>query len=244
MFLTFDLVMAQTAEEFVSTGDQYYKAFNNFDAVKQYEKAYSLNTHNFEILKKLTLTYNDCGEDLRNTDINRAKEFFKKSIKYAELAKQHYPNEPDIHFLLAVSYGNLARYVRGREKVRLARDVEKNLKKMIEVKPDFAPSYIALGIYYRKVAEQSWFLKTFAKTLFGGLPDGTLEDSKVVLKKAVSLDTTIITAHYELAKTYIELKDYENAVFQLNRVIELPVNDHQDHTKKEKAKKKLKKLSI
>ena len=233
---------SDTFEKYIEEGDLLREQFENLKALEKYQQAYSLNQDSFEIIKKLTLTYNDCGEDFRDTDMEKAKEYFRKSSYYAELASKKFSEKHFNYFLLAISYGNLARYTSGKEKVSLARNVENNLKAMINYKPDFAPSYIALGIYYREVSKLNWFLKVFAKTLMGGLPDGTLDDSKKMLLKSIELDKSIITAHYELAKTYMELNSFEKAIIHYNKVVQLPISDHQDKTKKKKSSKELKKL--
>ena len=230
------ILSASPADRFVARGDIYYDKFNNEAALIEYKKAYVLDKNNFEILKRLAMTSNDVGEDLRDTDMELAKYYFRQSVTYAELVNEKFPDEPETHFLLALSYGNLARYSKGKDKVRIARDVEENLQEMIKLRPDFAPSYIALGIYYRHLSNLSWFQKKFADTFFGGLPEGDIEDSRVTLLKAIKLDPDFITTHYEIGKTYLEMDEYEEANNHFNKVLELEVRDHGDASKKEKAK--------
>jgi len=227
---------AQTAEEYVASGDKYYSEFRNVDALGQYKKAYELDPNSFEILKRLALTSNDSGEDHRDSDMETAKQYFRESVTYAKLAQQKFPDVPETHFLLAISYGNLARYSRGKEKVKLARNVEYNLQKMIELKPEFAPSYIALGIYYRQASNLSWFQRKFANSFLGGLPEGTIEDSRDSLLTALELDPDFIITHYEIGRTYKEMDEYEKANYHFNKVLELDIQDHGDIIKQEKVK--------
>ena len=230
------IAFSQTFDDFIHRGDEYHSKFENVKALKEYKKAYELNPENFLVLKKLTLASNDCGEDLKGSDMEKAKEYFGESVKYAELAKEKLPGDPDVYFLLAISYGNLSRYTGGKDKVKLARNVEDNLQKSIKHRPDFAPSYIAMGIYYREAAKLSWFLKQFAKAFLGGLPDGTLEDSKNMLLKALELSPDFIITHYEIAKTYLELEEYDKADYHFQKVLDLEIIDHSDWSKKLKVK--------
>jgi len=225
-----------TVEEHVENGDKLYSNFNNAAVLNEYKKAYELDQNSFEILKRLSLTSNDSGEDLRDSDMETAKEYFKESVRYAEFTMEKFPEEPDTHFLLAISYGNLVRYSKGKEKVRLARNVEQNLQKMIELKPGFAPFYIAYGIYYRQVSKLSWLQKKFADSFLGGLPDGSIEDSRDSLLRALKLDQDFIITHYEIGKTYAELGDYKKATYHFQKVLKLDVRDHSDNSKKEKVK--------
>ena len=233
---------AQEAD-LVSNGDIYHAEFNNTDALHYYKMAYESDPQNFELLKKLTITANDCGEDQVEIDEQKAREYFSLSVKYAELAKKNFPQQDDIYLLLGLSYGNSSRYASGKEKVKLARDVERNFKKMTQLRPDYAPPYIGLGIYYREVAKLNFFLKFMAKRILGGLPDGSLEDSKAMLIKAVDLAPDRVFTHYELAITYLDLGEKEKVIYHLQKLLELPVTDHLDPLKKKTAVKILNDLN-
>ena len=242
--LSISVAISQTFDDYIQRGDEYHSKFENIKALDEYKKAYGLDPDNFLVLKKLALTSNDCGEDLRGTDMDKARAYFRESVRYAELASEKFLDDPDVYFLLAISYGNLSRYTGGKDKVKLARNVEVNLQKSIKRRPDFAPSYIAMGIYYREVAKLSWFIKQFAKTFLGGLPDGTLKDSRNMLLKALELNPDFIITHYELGKTYLELEDYDKADYHFQKVLELDIIDHSDWSKKLKVRKMRDKYKI
>lgn len=239
VFTTLAPVYSETVEQLVEKGESYREKFENLDAAISYEEAYGMKSNNFEILKKMIISYNNAGEDHRDKDRDKAEKFFSKAIEYAEISIDKFPEKEDNHFLLALTYGNMARFSDGKRKVELARNVESNIKKMIELRPDFAPSYVVLGVYYREISELGWLLKKFADTLMGGLPGGTIEDSIRTLEKAVSLEPDAIYTQFELAKTYESTEDFEKASTHYEKVLELPVTDHLDDLKKEKSKKAL-----
>ena len=238
LFLPVSIVtlLANPAYEYILQGNIYYNEFNSEAALNEYKKAYELDQNNFEILNALTMTANDCGEDLRDTDMEAAKQYFRQSIDYAELAKEKFPNVPETYFLLALSYGNLARYSNGKKKIKIARNVEYNLQKVIELKPDFAPSYIAFGVYYRQLSNLNWFQRKYANAFLGGLPEGKIEDSRDSLLKALELDPDFIITHYEIGRTYLEMDEYEKANYHFNKVLELDLRDHSDTNKKKKVR--------
>ena len=74
---------AQEAD-LVSNGDIYHAEFNNTDALHYYKMAYESDPENFELLKKLTITANDCGEDQVEIDEQKAREYFSLSVKYVK----------------------------------------------------------------------------------------------------------------------------------------------------------------
>ncbi len=244
--LSFQVVKADdnTYESYLKEGDEYYMNFDNLSAINEYENAYQLSGDNFEILAKLALSNNDYGEDLKNNGKPGAAKYFEDSIKYGKLLKRKYPEKAEGYFFVASAYGNYARYRGGKDKVKLARYVEENAKKAISLNQDFVPPYIILGIYYREIAKLNRFLKAFANTFLGGLPNGTYFDSIQMLKKAAELSPEKIYAHFELAETYRSINDGKNAQIHYLKVLELPVSDHQDKWKKEKALRILKRTTV
>jgi len=105
--------------------------------------------------------------------------------------------------------------------------------------PEDIYPYIILGIYLREAANLNWFEKLFAKSFLGGVPEGTYEESKQMFYKSLFLDPGVISAYYNLSKTYDKLNDRKNEIDCLNRVIQLPVRNFRDKYSKIKASKKL-----
>ena len=242
-------IHANECQTQIERGDKYYDQFNNLEALKSYEEAYKICPESHEALMKLTRAYNDVGEDLRGaagSDGSKSvevEEHFKNAVKSANLVLEKFPDEKTTYFLLAVSYGNLALYKGGEEKLTLGRDVEKYANQAIEIDPKFAPAYVVLGIYYREIASVNGLKKAIANSFLGGLPDRTLDDSQRVLTKALELSPGSPYVHYDLGKTYEKLGEKEKAIEHYNKVIELPAVDHDDLRKKSLAEIQVKKLS-
>lgn len=240
-------VMAEDYNAYIQKGDEYYNKFDNLRALDEYKKAYELAPGSFDALMKLTRAYNDVGEDIKGVKFNRekqshskeVKEYFNEAANYAQLLYQKFPDRAESYFYVAVTYGHLALFQGGKEKVRIARDVETNSQKAIDLDPQFIPAYIVLGAYYREVANLSWVLRAFAKILLGGLPNGTNKDSEKTLLKALALNPQIIHTHFELAKTYYAMDKEDKASEQLKEILPLPILDHQDKEIKAEAGKQL-----
>jgi len=232
---------------FIENGDSYHERYENALALREYEMAYQMCPDNFEALVKLTRAYDDCGEDLKGIkpDENRpieAEKYFQDAVKYSEILLQKFPEKLETYFLSALSYGNLSRYKEGKEKVVLARYIEEYAKKAIEVDPNFAPAYVVLGIYYREVASLNGLKKAIANGLMGGLPTGTFGESIETLNKALNLSPQSPYVHFDLARTYEEMNKVDKAIEHYQKVIELPVVDHDDNRKKKIAVERLKVL--
>jgi len=232
-------VFSSELDSIIETGDKYYNDFSNLEALEEYTKAYVLDPKNFEVLMKITRAYNDVGEDLKEQGSAEAEGYFIKAFEHSEIMKELFPESGETYFYLAATRGNMALFKGGREKVKLGRDVEKYARKAIELKPDYGEPHVALGVYYREVANLNWFLKKFAKAFFGGLPDGTNEDSLKMLMKAEQLLPQNVYVQYELGKTYKEIGNKEKMEEHFIKALDLPNTDHRDKYFKMHIKNKL-----
>ncbi len=231
------LLMAERADELLHKGNQAYQQFDNRTALRYYRQAYRLNKNSYQILMKLTAAYNNCGEEAADKQV--AEHYFLQAIKYARLLVAKYPKRAEAYFYLAITNGNLSLYRSGRGKAEAGRNIEKYAKKAIELDPDYSPGYTVLGIYYREVANLSWFTRAIAKTLGGGLPNGTMAMSERMLRIAVRKDPHTIYPLYQLAVTLEMRKKYREALAAYRKVLQLSLKDHQDAEKKRIAKKKI-----
>jgi len=228
IFFTELIAYSSELDSTIEKGDKYYNDFSNLGALKKYTKAYGLDPENFEVLMKITRAYNDVGEDYKEQGSAEAEGYFIKAFEHSEIMKETFPERGETYFYLAATRGNLALFKGGKEKVNLGRDVEKYARKAIEIKPDYGEPYVALGVYYREVANLNWFLKKFAKAFFGGLPDGTNEDSLNMLLKAEELLPENVYVQFELGKTYKEIGNKEKMKEHFNKALKLPNTDHRD----------------
>jgi len=223
----------------LSAGDEYHEKFKNAEALKLYKQAYDADPDNFEACFKMVRAYIDTGED---TDSEESEKYYVKAVESAREMVKKYPDKADSHYMLALAIGKLALFKGGKEKVKMSRAIERSAKKALEIDPGAFRPYLLLGVYYREIANLNWLLKMFAKTFFGGLPEGTNEDSEKMLLKSIKLNGKFPRSYYELAETYEVMGRTSDARRNYRKVIDLPVADHLDKSYKEKARKKLSNL--
>ena len=113
--LLFAIVSAGTVSaqsditEALAAGDAHYAAFDNVAAISDYEAARSLASDDFEVLWRLTRTYNDLAQDqMAEGDSRVAEETFGIAVAFGEQLVDAYPNRPESHFFLAAAMGQLA----------------------------------------------------------------------------------------------------------------------------------------
>jgi len=165
-----------------------------------------------------------------------------EGLKYSEIMVKNFPDSAASYAFLAMSYGNQALYEGGKEEIKLAHKIEENAKKSLSMNPHQYLSYVILGIYYRKIADLSWFEKLFANTFFGSVPEGTFEESVQMLTKALELYPNTIVAGFQLALTYEAMGEKERETDLLKKLLTYPEKNFRDKFAKIKAERKLKKL--
>ena len=243
IFLSFD-TYSQSYQEYTTDGDSLYQQFKINKAFSYYQKAYETKPLNYYSLLNIVKIYNAVGE-LKRKDHkpDEAKEAFNRAINYSQKFISSFPDSSLSYTYSAISYGNLARLTGGKERLNYAKKIEEYAKKAVQLDSSNAIPYIILGAYYREIAGLSWIERIFANILYGSVPDGTFEDSKKMLKKALSINPDIITANFQMALTYRALNNEEKEKEYFKKVLSLPLYDFRDPFLKERAERILKRIN-
>ncbi len=204
--------------DYVALGDSLYAQFDNEGALEAYESAIDAGDTSLGLLLKRARTANDVAQDAEAAGHEqRARAMFDTAVGYAEHLRNAYPESGAAWFMLAATTGKLAQFQGGKQKVRTGRAVEEYVTKAIELDPNYAPSYLVAGIFRREVSQLNWVQRLAANALFGGVPSGTLEQSKELLRKAISLDRTLLIGHWELAQTCLAMNRPDEAIVHLRQ---------------------------
>ncbi len=234
----------QTGKYFLKMGDMYYSKFDNFDALNSYKKADSLLPNSYEALSKITLAYNNVIEE--NLDLRRRKEaakYMNNAIKCANLFREKYPDSALTYIYLALTYGNQSMLLKSnKDKIKYANKVKQSAMAAIKMAPNNFFPYIILGIYYREAAKLTWIEKIFAKTIYGGVPEGTFKQAIEMFDKALSLDSNLTVAYFQIAKTYKSMGKKNKELEFLKKVLKMPIRNFRDKYAKLQAKKMLTRL--
>ena len=229
--------------DYIQKGDQYYNNYNNISALNSYLNAYKIAPDNYNVLLRLARTYNDLGEEFYEYRMEDSSEaMIKNAVEFSERMEKDFPDSATTYAYLAMSYGNQALYEGGKAKIMLANKIESDAKKSLQINPNQYLSYVILGIYYRQIADLSWFERMFANTFFGNVPEGTFNQSVEMFRKALAIKPKTIVASFQLALTYKAMGDQENEKNLLEELIKYPQKNFRDKFAIKKAKKRLKEL--
>lgn len=142
------------------------------------------------------------------------------------------------HAAKAVAEGRVALNAGTRERIQRSRAVKEHAERALELDSTLAVGHHVLGRWHREVDDLGFFKRALVKTVYGGLPDASMEQSVVHLKRAIELEDQI-QHHLELAKTYVRMDREEDAREELHTVLMMPNEHPLDPLHKEEARKRL-----
>ena len=175
------------------------------------------------------------SKDQRELILEQAKDALKKAE--AERAKP-----AEIYARLARIDGQIALYKSGKEKIRMAHAIKENAERALALDSDNAIANLVLGVWYYELAGVNGLERIFAKIFYGEVPQGDYGTSLGYLEKAVRLRPDVVYFHLALGKTLAKLHKVSAAREELQKAIDLSVQEEIDLAYKQEAEKLLNKL--
>lgn len=194
------------------------------EALQVYLKVLQADTRNFEATWNASFLYAKIGN--RQTDLSEKKTYFNTSKQYAEKALQLNATDADANYAMAVAMGRMALISPPKEKVAASRDIKKYAELAIRYNPAHSGAYHVLGLWNYEVANLNFAERSAAKYLFGGIPEGTLEQAIMNFVKAIKLDPHYILYYLDLARALKTGQYQAEAIKTLDKALTLqPVTE-------------------
>ena len=209
----------ENQEQVLADADSVYKTNDIAEALVLYEKALAIDS-SYAACWKYSRTLVDAGNLILDDD-DKKEEIYRGAVKYADKAISLNDTDAEGYFVMAMCNGKVALVVGGQEKVDLSKGVKENALKAIELNPKHDGALHILGRWHREMTNLSWFLRTAASILYGGLPESSNEEAVKYFLMAIDVKPTHINHHFELAKTFEEMGEDEKAIQEYKIVIEL-----------------------
>lgn len=132
--------------------------------------------------------------------------------------------KPDGYFALGMSLGRVALTKSKKDRVRYAREIYDAATRALTIAPDHDGAHHILALWHAEAMRTSGFNRFMAKNLLGGKILGQASWSKAIdhLEAAVRIDSTRIFHRLDLARVYVDRKQFSLARTQLNRIGDLP----------------------
>ncbi|PEN12967.1 hypothetical protein CRI94_12050 [Longibacter salinarum] len=195
---------------------------------------------NAEVLYRLALTRVDMGEIADSGQ--RRQSMYKSALEDAKAAVEADTALAFAHLSRAIAEGRVALTAGTKEKIQRSRAVKRHADQAIELDPDMASAYHVRARWNREVADLGFFSRAIVKTVYGGLPEASFEQSVRDFKTAIQKEDKIVH-HIELARTYMKMDREDAAKEELQTVLAMENEDPDDPQHKKEAEELLNDLS-
>jgi len=234
--------LAQTAEDHLKKGDEYYGQLKDKEALEEYLAAVKLDPKNYEALWKLSRSYVDVGDLVSPKEKDyeeQQKTLYKNAQTYARKAVAANPNDTWGHFYLSAALGKYALMLGKKDQINMSKEIKTAIDKAIELDPNNDLAYHALGRWQRRMAEIGGVKRVMGSIFYSSIPKGSFEESEKALKKAVELKPDYINHRLELGRTYVSLKKYDLAAQEFQKCLDLNLASSKDQAYKDEAGQEL-----
>jgi tetratricopeptide (TPR) repeat protein len=226
--------------------DELHTALKPKEALVELLKVLDRDPHHAEALSKIARVYIDFGDMITETapdwEAQRLKQY-ETAERYARRAVKADPKLAWGYFYVAASLGSIVAISPVAKQIDLAGEVRGFVEKALELDPQNGFAYHLYGVWHRKMAEIGKMQRVLASVFIGrSPPHGSLEKSIEYLKKAVSLNPTVIISRLELARSYVTLENWPTARNLLMSIRDLPPQFSDDPGYKQKAERLLEEL--
>ena len=233
-------VIGQTAKNAGARGDSLMAAFQTSEAVAAYRRELTTAPDDPALLWKTSRALANLAEEQPGKEGDEAA--YREAVELARRSVRAAPDQARPHATLAGALGRLALFEGGKRKVELAREVRSEAELAARLDPSDFAAFVVLGILERELATLNPFLKAFARTFFGRLPEASEEESAAHLERAVRLEPDYITPRVELARTYLELDREADAHRELEAALALGPREEADRIRQREARELLEEI--
>lgn len=172
-----------------------------------------------EILSRMSLLKVDSAKT--SDDDQRVKTLYQDALSLADDALAADSTVARAHHAKAVAEGRIALDAGRQERVRRSRTVKHHADRAIALDSTLDEPYHVRARWHREVADLGFLEKVVVKTVYGGLPDASIDQSVRDFKRAIALEDKRFH-HLELARTYMQMDREEDAKEELRDLLELP----------------------
>ncbi|XP_057368296.1 regulator of microtubule dynamics protein 2-like isoform X2 [Daphnia carinata] len=162
-------------------------------------------------------------------DIEKQKELSFKAVDWARRALAADESNAEANKWFAISLGATSCYCSVSEKIRNGVLFKQHIDKAIEINPSDYLLHHLLGRFSFEVSSLSWIERKVATALFRDIPSGSVQEalSKFMLSEKLRAEPWKTNSLY-IAKCFIHLGEYAQAMHWINRALPIPVVTPED----------------
>ena len=238
LFLLLNTTQGQSVDSLIVKGDEYYKKFENENALKVFLEAEKIDSTNWEVLWRLSRTYVDIGEHMPSSTDKQQEEqliIYETSVEYANKAIEAAPDESETYLRRAIANGRIALFKGVFSVGSIVDQVRDDTQKAIELgtggNETQGIAHYVLGRTHDKISDK-WGP---ARSVLG-LGWADYDSALVHYEKAINLYPELIMIYIDYAKAHIEEDEWEKAKALLEKALKLEIIDEDDEERLVEAK--------
>jgi tetratricopeptide (TPR) repeat protein len=239
--LCFFTTNAQDVNVLFKQADNFETQLKETEALNVYKQILIAEPANMKALLKATELSCSTGERLPIKNDKRLT--FESALAYAQRMVKADSTNADSYYALALASGKMTGVETENKKViAYVRDIKINADKALKINPNHAMANFAEGKWHYELVTLNGFKKLAVKTLYGGLPEPSIDDAIKYLEKCKTLAPYFALNYLTLAKAYKENSRPAQAIEVLNRLVKLPIRVFDDTAIKAEGQKMLQDL--
>jgi tetratricopeptide (TPR) repeat protein len=225
----------------LKTADNFERQFKEEEALRVYKEILLTDGKQVNALIKATELSASVGERLINKNDKRI--YFESAVAFANRAIGADSTNPDVYYVKALACSKMATIESENKKLfEWIREVKQYAEQALRLNANHAKANFIAGKWQFDISLMNSAKRMAAKSLYGGLPDASLENAISYLEKSSRIDPYYVLNAFTLAKAYKENNKPAQTMEALKRVVKLPTRTFDDAALKAEAQKMLQDL--
>uniref|UniRef100_A0A3P9H4Y5 Regulator of microtubule dynamics protein 1 n=1 Tax=Oryzias latipes TaxID=8090 RepID=A0A3P9H4Y5_ORYLA len=180
---------------------------------------------------------------LPDTDPQRKTQLTSEAFEFVKRALERDDTNFAVHKWYAICLSDIGESQGVKAKIGNSFIIREHLEKAIQLNPKDATSLHILGYWCFAFAELPWYQRKVAAVIFESPPTSTFEEALEFFLKAEKVDPNFYSKNLlMLGKTYMAMKDDQNALLWLTKAKDYPAHTPEDKQVHKEAEELLKKL--
>ncbi len=218
---------SQDINVLLKEADNLEKQQKETEALDKYKQVLILQPATLKAIVKLAEL--NASLSNRQMDKNSKRLYTESAYAFAKRAYNTDSTNADANYAMAMASGKMTDIETENKKiVAYVKDVKKYSDKALAINANHAKANYTLGKWHYEMANLSGIKKIAVKLLYGGLPEGNLDDAIRYMEKCKMLEPYFVSNYLDLAKAYKDNRQPAQAIEVLNKLVKLPVRATED----------------
>ena len=186
------------------------------------------------VLWRLVYTYADLGQSTDEENVRA--QYYNNALNVAKAGLAADSTSARAHLAMAVAQGRAALDAGTRERIERSRAVKRHADRALAIDSTLDGAYHTRGRWHREVEDIGFFQRAIVKTVYGGLPESSIDQAVRDFRRALELRDRIFH-QLEVDKTCVQMDRAGAARRELQTVRDMPAEEALEPTYEDVARR-------